>query len=287
MSLPDFNVGDFTLDINAWASTIISALFILLVAFLIERIIRPRLLGFIVAQVREGADDETAARFATVAKAVARVASLAIWLIAGLMVLSNLGVNTTPVLASAGVVAFAISFASQNIVRDYIHGLYILTEDWYREGEVAVVAGTAGLVERVGFRRTVLRDLDGALHIIPNSQIERASNLTRDWSGINLNILVSYGAHLEDVFNVINRVGDEMKADFGDELLTAPRAERVDELAASGIEIKIVAKTEPMQQWKLTGELRKRLKERFDAEGIEIPWPHTKVYFGNTATDHG
>ena len=122
------------------------------------------------------------------------------------------------------------------------------------------------------------------MHVIPNSQIDRASNLTRDWSRINLDVLVGYGAELDHVFAVINRVGEEMKADpaLGVNLLSAPHVERVSRLADSGVEIKILAETKPIHQWALTGELRKRLKERFDAEGIEIPWPHTKVYFGNS-----
>ena len=284
MSLPDLKVGDLTIEINALANIAISVLLIVMVAFVIERLIRPRLLRSIVSQVSEGADDDVSARFRTVANAVARVTSWAIWLIAGLLILGNLGVPTAPLLASAGVIAFAVGFASQNIVRDYIHGFFIFIEDWYREGEVAVVGGMAGLVERVDFRRTVLRDLDGAQHIIPNSQVERASNLTRDWSRINLDVLVSYDSELDRVFAIINRVGDEMKADpvLGPDLLSAPHVERVNHLGESGVEIKILAKTKPIHQWSLTGELRKRLKERFDAEGIEIPWPHTKVYFGNT-----
>ncbi|MDA1349932.1 MAG: mechanosensitive ion channel family protein, partial [Chloroflexi bacterium] len=165
----------------------------------------------------------------------------------------------------------------------YLNGFFILMEDWYREGEVAVVAGTGGLVEHLSLRRTVLRDLDGAMHVIPNSQIDRSSNLTRDWSRINLDISVGYSAALDHVFDVIDRVGEEMKADpvLGPDLLSAPHVERVNRLADSGVEIKILAETKPIRQWALTGELRKRLKERFDAEGIELPWPHTKVYFGN------
>ena len=110
-----------------------------------------------------------------------------------------------------------------------------------------------------------------------------ASNLTREWARINLNVAVAYGENLDHVFQVANEVGEQLKEDpvFGPDLLTVPRVERVDNFGESGVEIKILANTKPIRQWALTGELRKRLKERFDQEHIEIPWPHTKVYFGN------
>ena len=127
------------------------------------------------------------------------------------------------------------------------------------------------------------------MHVIPNSKIEMASNMTRDWARVNLNVSVSYNENLTKVFTVINEVGKGMKDDpvWGNDLLTPPAAVRVDNLGDSGIEIKILADTKPIKQWGLMGELRKRLKDRFDQEGIEIPWPHTKVYFGNAPSGNG
>jgi small conductance mechanosensitive channel len=185
------------------------------------------------------------------------------------------GVNITPILATIGVAGLAIGLAAQNIIRDYLHGFFIIMEDWYRVGEVANVAGIGGLVESISLRRTVLRDINGTMHVIPNNKIELASNMTRDWSRVNLNISVSYNENLSKVFSVINEVGNEMKDDpeWGTDLLTAPHAERVDNLGDSGIDIKILADTKPIKQWRLMGELRKRLKDRFDQEDIEIPWP--------------
>ena len=219
--------------------------------------------------------------------AVTRTGSFIMWIIAWLMVLGELGVNLGPVMATVGLASLAIGFAAQNIVRDYLHGFFILMEDWYRVGEVANVAGIGGLVVQMSLRRTVLRDLDGTVHNIPNGRIEIGSNLTRDWARINLNMPVAYGANLDHVFRVINEVGEQMKADpvWGSDLVTAPHAERVNNFSDSGIEIKVLADTKPMMQWALTGALRKLLKERFDEEGIEIPWPHTKVYFGNSPQD--
>ncbi len=145
------------------------------------------------------------------------------------------------------------------------------------------IAGISGLVEDINLRRTVLRDLDGILHSVPNGEITTASNYTKDWSRVNLNISVAYGEDLDHVMAVINRVGEELDKDpqWAPLILKAPQALRVDNLGDSGIEIKILGDTQPIKQWDVMGELRKRLKKAFDEEGIEIPWPHTKVYFGS------
>ena len=147
-----------------------------------------------------------------------------------------------------------------------------------------------GEVEDVSPRRTVLREVNGTMHVIPNSQVLFASNQTRDWARINLNITVAYKEDISHVYQVIDGVCQELKddPDFGTNLTTTPTAMRVSALGDHGVDICIRGYTKPGEQWGLTGELRKRIKNRFDQEGIEIPWPHTKIYFGNTpeiATD--
>jgi small conductance mechanosensitive channel len=158
------------------------------------------------------------------------------------MVLSELGLNIGPVLAGLGVAGLAFGFGSQYLIRDLIAGLFIIMENQYRVGDVARVAGIAGLVEDINLRRTLLRDLDGIVHVVPNGEIRVASNLTRGFSRVNLNISVAYDTDLEHAMAVIDRVGKELARD---------------------------------------PQLRKRIKKAFDDEGIEIPWPHTKVFFGN------
>ena len=148
------------------------------------------------------------------------------------------------------------------------------------------VAGITGLVEEIALRRTILRDLDAKVHSIPNGKVEVSTNLTRKFSRVNLNVSIGYGENLNRVIEIINRICQELaedpkwKADF----LTAPAVLRVDNLGDSGIEIKILGDTKPSRQWDIMGELRLRIKNTFDSEGIEIPWPHTKVYFGNAPT---
>jgi small conductance mechanosensitive channel len=156
-------------------------------------------------------------------------------------------------------------------------------EDQYNKGDVVKIAGISGEVEEVNLRRTVLRDLDGIVHTVPNSAITTASNYTRDLSRVNLDIPVAYGENLDRVFSVINRVGKEMAEDeyFCKLIKTPPQVLRVQKFADSGIEIRILGDVLPSMQWEVTGELRKRLKRAFDDEGIEIPWPHVKVFRGD------
>jgi small conductance mechanosensitive channel len=156
-------------------------------------------------------------------------------------------------------------------------------EDWYRVGEIATVAGITGVVVDMNLRRTTLRDLDGTMHVIPNSKIDLASNRARDWARINLNIGVAYKENVNDVWRLVDEICQEFKDDptWGPDMLTTPAVVRVDDLGDSGVELKILGDTKPGQQFALMGELRKRIKNRFDQEGIEIPWPHTMVYFGN------
>lgn len=272
-----------------WAAVwpVLVRIFVILIIAVILRAILTRLIrramSAKISLRRDDSREVLAERTHTLTSVLVQLSSIVIWIVAALMILSEAGVDIAPVLATVGLGALAIGLAAQNIVRDYLHGFFILMEDWYRVGEVAVIGGTGGLVEAITLRRTLLRDLNGTLHIIPNSKVEMASNMTRDWSRINLNVGVAYKEDLGRVFEVINEVGQQMKEDpgWGGDLLTAPHAERVDNLGDSGIEIKILADTKPIRQWALMGELRRRLKDRFDEEGIEIPWPHTKVYFGD------
>jgi small-conductance mechanosensitive channel len=205
-------------------------------------------------------------------------------LIIVLMILSELTVDIGPILAGFGIAGIAVGFGAQYLIRDIIAGIFILWENQYRVGDVARIADIAGLVEEVNLRKTVLRDLDGIVHHVPNGEIKVASNFTRHFSRVNLNISVAYGTDLDHAISVINRVGKELAKDenWRDRIITAPQVLRVDNLGDSGIDIKILGDVKPLEQWNITGELRLRLKKAFDGEGIEIPWPHIKLYFGQS-----
>jgi small-conductance mechanosensitive channel len=204
-----------------------------------------------------------------------------------LMVLSEVGVEIGPILAGFGIVGIAVGFGAQYLIRDLIAGIFILMENQYRVGVVASVGGVTGLVEEINLRKTVLRDLDGIVHHVPNGEIRVASNYTRHYSRVNMNISVSYGTDLDFAIKVINKVCSEMAAEerWQKVLKNTPQVLRVDNLGDSGIDIKILGDVVPLEQWNVMGELRLRLKKAFDKEGIEIPWPHTKIYFGNKPGD--
>lgn len=278
----EFNFGISTLVNGAIQVAIILITAIILVV--IGRWLIPRLIQARIPKIREEAPDQLAARSKTLTRVVVQVFSMIVLVVTIIMILSALGVDIAPLLASVGIGSLALGFAAQNIIRDYLNGFFILMEDWYRIGEWVTISGMEGDVEEISLRRTVLREINGTMHLIPNSQIPLASNQTRDWARINLYITVAYKEDISRVYAVINEVCQELKddPDWGKNLTTTPNAMRVSDLGDHGVDICIRGFTKPGEQWGLTGELRKRIKNRFDQENIEIPWPHTKVYFGNT-----
>lgn len=250
----------------------------------------PAVIAHAVRQQMAGqTEEEVQKRVDTLSLVLVTSLQIVVITIALFTVLSELGIDITPVLAGVGVAGIAIGFGAQSLVKDIIAGLFVVLENQYRVGDVVKIADVNGLVEDINLRRTVLRDLDGAVHIVPNGEIRVASNFTREWSRVNVNISVGYGENLDRVMEVINRVGKELAEDpkWRPSILKPPQAARVDKLGDSGVEIKILGDTKPTRQWDVTGELLKRLKTTFDVEGIEIPWPHTKVYFGNVPAPPG
>jgi len=235
------------------------------------------------------AREDLARRAQTLSSALITIAAIVILTVAGFMVLQEVGVDVTPLLATAGVVGIAVGLGAQSLIKDMLAGLFILMEDQYNKGDVVKVAGISGLVEDVTLRRTVLRDLDGIVHSIPNGEITTASNYTKEYSRLNLDVPVAYGEDLERVIQVINRIGQDMAKDplWGPKLRSAPQSLGVNKFAESGVEIKVLGDTKPMMQWDVARELRLRIKKAFDQERIEIPWPHVKVYYGQAGTAPG
>ncbi|MFC2068023.1 mechanosensitive ion channel family protein [Chloroflexota bacterium] len=258
-----------------------------LIMFLIFRFVIPVLVKRYIARRMVGeAETEINKRAGTLSSILVSITGIVIALLAILTILPEFGVNITTLIAGLGVGGLAIAFAAQNLVRDFITGFFILLEDQYRVGDVIAVAGIAGAVEEIGLRRTVLRDLDGIVHSVPNGKVEISSNMTKKFARVNLDISVGYGEKLDWVMEVINAVCNEMANDpkWKPDLITTPAVVRVNKLGDSGIDIKVMGDTKPSRQWDVMGELRLRIKTTFDKKGIEIPWPHTKVYFGNSPT---
>lgn len=221
----------------------------------------------------------------TLIKVFSNAVDILIWTTASMMALTEIGVNVGPLLAAAGIAGIALGFGGQYLIRDIISGLFIIFENQYRIGDIACLDQTCGLVENITLRMTTLRDLDGRVHHVPNGEIKRASNLSKTYARVNLNIGVSYSANLDKVISVVNKTGEELAQDpvWKENIISAPKFLRVDDFAESSVVIKILGDTKPLKQWDVTGELRKRIKQAFDKEGIEIPFPQRVVHVEKTA----
>lgn len=206
--------------------------------------------------------------------------NIIIWILAGLMILQELGVEIAPLLAAVGIVGIAFGFGGQYLIRDLISGMFIIMENQYRIGDVVCFDNTCGSVEDISLRMTILRDLDGTVHHIPHGEIKKVSNLSKVFARVNLDIGVSYSSNLEQVISIVNQVGHELAKDneWKDFILEPPQFVRVNDFADSAVIIKILGKTKPLQQWAVAGEFRKRIKIAFDREGIEIPFPQTVIH---------
>jgi small conductance mechanosensitive channel len=189
-------------------------------------------------------------------------------------------VEIGPLLAGAGVAGFALGFGAQNLIKDFIAGIFIVLENQYRVGDIIKVKGVGGRVIKLTTRITVLRDLDGNVHYIPNGSIEQATNLTMEYAKINMDISVSYESDLDKVKDVVNDVGLELSKDeeWKDYITDAPYFARVSALGDSAVIIKIFGKVLPAKQWAVEGELRKRLKMAFDKNNIRIPYPQLTIH---------
>jgi len=228
---------------------------------------------------------ESEKRIETIVRLVRQAALLALWLTVGLVILKELGVEVGPIIASAGIVGLAVGFGAQNLVRDIISGFFIILENQIRVGDVAIINGTGGLVEKINFRTTVLRDLGGVVHIFPNGTIDTLSNLTNGWSANVFEIGVAYKENTDRVIEIMQDVGQAMQEDetFGRMMLEPPEIFGVDRLADSAVVIKGRIKTKPIRQWDVGREFLRRIKFAFDENNIEIPFPHRTIYFGENS----
>ncbi len=259
---------------------------ILFLGWVVARVARraiPRLLSSIMLTQASTADhDEIMKRSETLSSVFVGAAVAMIYISALFMILTELAVPIGPVLGGFGIAGIAVGFGAQYLVRDLIAGVLILAENHYRTGDVVTIAGTTGLVESINLRRTVLRDYDGQVIVVPNGEISVAFNKTKYWSRVNLDIGVAYKEDVDRVIEVLNEVGEDIAADpyYGLMLITPPQVLRLDSLDDSAVTFKMLGDCKPMKQWEITGEMRKRIKIRFDKEGIEIPFPHQTVYWG-------
>jgi small conductance mechanosensitive channel len=256
-------------------------LVILIASLLLIRLLRevaeriPRLLP-----AEEGPTiTEREKRARTAASLVRTVGTSLVLLIAAMMLFREIGVDITPLIAGAGVAGLAVGFGAQSLIKDIIAGFFLLMEDQFHVGDVIQVAGVSGQVEKMNLRMTIVRDLNGAVHFIPNGEIKVATNLTKEWSRAVLEVGVSYEEDVDRVSHVLTEIGQELADDetFGKLVLEPPQVLGIEALTDSQVTIRILAKTLPLKQWDVARELRRRIKMRFDREGIQIPYPHRVV----------
>ena len=251
--------------------------------YILKRVILP-LIAITRKKRLEEKGEEAEKRVKTLSHIITGISITLIAITATFMVLDELGINIVPLLASFGILGVAIGFGAQSLFKDLIAGFFILAESQYNVGDVIKIADISGVVEEINLRRTIVRDLDGVVHVVPNGTITVASNYTRELARVNLNIPVSYDTDIDHAMAVINRVCKELCEEpaWKELILKVPQALRVEKLGDSAVEIKVLGDTKPTKQLDVAGEIRKRLLKAFDEEGIEIPWPHMKVYFGNS-----
>lgn len=270
---------------DALLDTIRDIIIILVVAFVAYRLIRllvRRLVSYevetddlILKRVREQ-------RAQTLGGLLQNVAIIVIITLTVLTILSTF-MPIGPLLAGVSVVGLAVSFGAQSLVKDVISGTFILIEGQFGIGDVVRVGTTAGLVEKITLRTTVLRDHEGIVHVIPNGDITLVSNLTKNWSRAVLDLRIAYREDVDRVIRVLRDLGDEFQHDaqWAPLLLDPPEVLGVNDFTESGMIIRLQTKTLPLKQWEVARELRRRIKNRFDAENIQIPYPHLTFYWGD------
>jgi len=273
----------------AWIiTTLPSLLIILILAFIllkVTNIFLHRMKPLMLKHMESGTDldtNEIEKRLDTLLGILRSIIKIIVWLMIGMLFLRKIGIDIAPIIAGAGIIGLAVGFGAQELVRDFISGFFMLLENQIREGDVAIVNGTGGLVEHVGLRTIVLRDLSGVVHVFQNGKVNTLSNMTKKWSGMVFDIGVAYKEDTDQVVKVIRQVAEELGADpdFENKILEPIEIFGVDQFGDSAVIIKARFKTKPIEQWGVGREFRRRLKKAFDEQGIEIPFPHRTVYWG-------
>ncbi|MEO5800617.1 MAG: mechanosensitive ion channel family protein [Gemmatimonadales bacterium] len=220
--------------------------------------------------------EKRAQTVAQLLKSVGRVLILTF----GLLLTLRLFIDITPLLAGAGILGLAFSFGAQSLVKDVIAGTFILIENQFAVGDVIEAAGKTGTVERMTLRVVMLRDIDGAVHIIPNGQITTATNKTRGWSRAVVDVSIGYDADVDLALDIIRDEAAKLGADtvHGVKFDQPPEVVGVQSLGDNAVSIRVMLRTQPGMQWEVAREFRRRIKVRLDHEGIDIPYPQRMVH---------
>ncbi len=279
----------FTLsNIRLWLKTHCPRIVVILITIWVllwsSRNFEPRLVSLIARRGRRGSREDRENRAKTLLGVFSNVMKL---LIVGgglLMLLEEVGIPITPVIGGAAVVGLAVAFGAQSLIKDFFTGFMVLFEQQYLINDVIKIGDTTGQVERITLRMTVLRDMEGRVHFIPHGQINTVTNLTHGWSRAVFEISVAYKERVDDVITTLRRLAVELRQDEAFRLLILddPVMLGVDSLSGSAVTIKFHIQTRPLQQWPVKRELLRRIKNEFDRQGIEIAFPHMRVFHGSS-----
>jgi small-conductance mechanosensitive channel len=249
--------------------------FVLVIAYVLIRILRMIASKTADLHIRKLPSGLRVQQIRTLTSVMTSVGVFIILFIAILEVLSLLGLNLGPMLASAGIAGLAIGFGAQTMVHDFINGFFILFENQYDLGDMVRIAGVKGTVEKMSLRQTVLRDEDGTVHIVPNSAIQIVSNTTRDWSQFPLRVVVAYSEPSEKIVKLLKEIGSEVRHDpeFSDDVVSDIEVPGIDRVGNGEAEYLMLIKTRPNKQYRVSRELRRRIKACFEKNNVQAAGP--------------
>ena len=255
---------------------------ILLLGWMLMRLSRKLIRLFRNYMNTRAASAEETRRIETLARVFRYISTVVISLVAGMLALSELGISIAPILGAAGVVGIAVGFGAQSLIKDYFNGFFMLLENQIRQGDVVEVCGKTGMVEDITLRYVCLRDHEGSVHYVPNGQITTVTNKSRDYSYAVIDVGVAYRENLDEVYAVVREIGGTLRSDagYGPKILDDIEIQGVQELGDSAVILRCRFKTVALEQWSVRRAFLGRIKQTFDARGIEMPYPHLTLYAG-------
>lgn len=267
---------------GGWATTLLRVSLIALGAWVLVAALQRAIRAFRVRIAARLDDREAVQRAETLGRVFRYLVAVVVSLIAGMLILGELGVSVAPILGAAGVVGLAVGFGAQSLVKDYFNGFFLLLENQIRQGDVVKLGDHGGLVESVTLRHVQLRDYDGNVHFVPNGQITTVINMSREFAQAVVDVGVAYREDVDEVIAVMREVGAALRLDeaFAPRILAELEIAGVEAWGDSAVTIRCRFKVLPLEQWGVKREFLKRLKKAFDERGIEIPFPHLTVYAG-------
>jgi small-conductance mechanosensitive channel len=281
----------WNIDVFTWLATEtggiivgrIAAIFAIgLIALAVWEVLSSLIDRYLTATDEDGEQKERSQRARTLLPLARNTLRIVIGVVAVLMILSEIGIDVTPILAGVGVIGLAIGFGAQTLVKDVITGVFILVENSLAVGDVVDIGGSTGVVESISIRSIRLRDVRGNVHTIPFSATSTVTNMTKEFSYYLVDAGVAYRENYDEVAEIMREVGAELQADpdFGGDILEPIEIMGLDRFEDSAVIVRARIKTAPVKQWGIGREYNRRLKAAFDAHGIEIPFPHQTIYFG-------